>query len=50
VFARLGIAGGMVYDALVAMAAAEAGLPMATRDLRARTTYELCGVSVEVAR
>jgi predicted nucleic acid-binding protein len=48
-FARLGIAGGAVYDALVAMAAAEANIPLATRDLRARPTYELCGVTVVIA-
>ncbi len=33
---RLGIAGGAVYDALVALAAKEHGIPLATRDSRAR--------------
>ncbi len=44
---RLGIAGGAVYDALVAMAAIEHGAVLATRDLRARSTYELIGATVE---
>lgn len=43
-----GIAGGAVYDGLVALAAREAGLPLATRDARARATYEALGVAVEV--
>jgi len=46
---RLGIAGGAVYDALVALAAAEHGAPLATRDARARATYEAVGVRVLVA-
>ncbi|MFZ0217315.1 MAG: PIN domain-containing protein, partial [Candidatus Dormiibacterota bacterium] len=37
---RLGIAGGAVYDALVALAAAEHGVDLGTRDARARSTYE----------
>lgn len=40
------IAGGAVYDALVALAAIEHGIELATRDLRARTTYEALGVRV----
>jgi toxin FitB len=43
---RLGIAGGAVYDALVALAAKEHGAALATRDARARGTYEAVGVSV----
>jgi len=43
---HLGIAGGAVYDALVALAAAEHGLPLATRDARARGTYDAVGVKV----
>jgi hypothetical protein len=39
-FARLGISGGAVYDALVAVAAAEHDADLATRDARARATYE----------
>lgn len=46
--AGLGIAGGAVYDGLVALAAAEHGVPLATRDFRARDTYERVGVSVLV--
>lgn len=47
--ARLGIAGGAVYDALVGLAALEHDLPLATRDARARDTYERIGVRVIVA-
>jgi hypothetical protein len=43
---RLGIAGGAVYDGLVALAAQEHGLPLATRDARARGTYGAVGVQV----
>jgi toxin FitB len=43
---RLGIAGGAVYDALVALAAKEHGTALATRDGRARGTYEAVGVTV----
>lgn len=44
----LGIAGGAVYDALVALAAAEHGANLATRDARAMSTYERVGVGVIV--
>jgi toxin FitB len=44
--ARLGVAGGAVYDALVALAAKEHGAPLATRDARARGTYDAVGVEV----
>ena len=37
---RLGIAGSAVYDALVAMAAREHEVALATRDGRAKGTYE----------
>jgi toxin FitB len=49
VLSRLGVAGGAVYDAIVALAAVEQGATLATRDLRARTTYETVGVSVILA-
>lgn len=49
VLARLGIAGGAVYDALVALAAVEHGAELATRDARARDTYEAVGARVTVA-
>ena len=42
----LGLAGGAVYDALVALAAKEHGLALATRDARARGTYDAVGVDV----
>lgn len=45
---RLGIAGGAVYDALVALAAKEHGADLATRDARARSTYDAVGVKVIV--
>jgi len=43
---RLGIAGGAVYDGLVALAAKEHGAALATRDARARGTYDAVGVAV----
>jgi toxin FitB len=47
-FARRGIAGGATYDGLVALAAREHGAVLATRDARARSTYEALGVVTEV--
>lgn len=44
----LGIAGGAVYDAIVGLAAKEHGAELATRDARARDTYETVGVRVVV--
>ena len=49
VLGELGIAGGAVYDAIVALAAVEHGADLATRDVRARATYELVGARVVVA-
>lgn len=43
---RLSIAGGAVYDGLVALAAKEHGVALATRDARARGTYDAVGVDV----
>jgi predicted nucleic acid-binding protein len=43
---ELGIAGGAVYDALVALAAYDNQATLATRDARARGTYERVGVLV----
>lgn len=43
-----GIAGGSVYDALVGAAAAQHGLPLATRDKRALATYRALEVDVEL--
>ena len=45
---RLGIAGGAVYDALVALAAKEHEVALATRDTRAQGTYDAVGVKVIV--
>lgn len=47
---KLGISGGAVYDALVALAAVEHDADLATRDLRAKDTYEAVGARVIVAR
>lgn len=44
--ADLDIVGGAVYDALVALAAVEHGVALATRDARARDTYERAGARV----
>jgi predicted nucleic acid-binding protein len=50
VLSELGIAGGAVYDALVALAAVQHGADLATRDLRARSTYEMVGAHVVVTK
>jgi predicted nucleic acid-binding protein len=47
VFAAHDIAGGAAYDALVALAAVEHDAVLATRDARARATYEKVGATVE---
>lgn len=46
--APLGIAGGAVYDALVAAAAAEHGIILVTRDRRAADTYRALNVDFEL--
>lgn len=46
--ARLGVSGGATYDGLVAMAAHQHDLVLATRDARARPTYETVGVRVHM--
>lgn len=43
-----GIAGGAVYDAVVALAAVENDCVLATRDARAKATYEMIGARVDV--
>lgn len=48
ILARLHIAGGAAYDASVALAALTNHCHLATRDARARTTYETVGVEVDV--
>jgi predicted nucleic acid-binding protein len=45
---ELGIDGGSVYDALVALTAASAGATLVSCDRRAATTYERCGVAVRL--
>jgi len=42
------ISGGATYDGLVALAAREHGVILATRDARACSTYEALGVTVEL--
>ncbi len=46
--APLGIAGGAVYDALVAAAAAEHGITLATRDRRAAEIYRTLDTDYEL--
>lgn len=48
VLSELGVAGGAVYDALVGLAAVEHDASLATRDIRAKATYELVGARVVV--
>ena len=45
---ELGVDGGAVYDALVALTAAGVGATLLSCDQRARTTYERCGVAVRM--
>ena len=45
---RLGIAGGAVYDALVAATAAEHEITLATRDRRAAETYRALDIDFEL--
>lgn len=47
-FASSGVAGGSVYDALVATCAVEHGLPLVTRDRRALDTYRAIGATIEL--
>jgi predicted nucleic acid-binding protein len=44
-WSEVGISGGSVYDALVGAAAAGAGYPLLSCDLRARATYQAVGVA-----
>lgn len=46
--ATRGIAGGAVYDALVALAASRAQLPLMTRDRRAAATYAVLAAEIEL--
>lgn len=49
ILGRLGISGGAVYDAMVGLAATEHDAVLATRDARAKLTYDAIGVQVEIA-
>jgi predicted nucleic acid-binding protein len=46
----LGIAGGAVYDGLIALTARAAGAELVSLDRRAAETYERCGASVRLLR
>ena len=48
--ADLEITGGAVYDGMVALAAAQGGHVLATRDARAKLTYDAVGVTVEIVQ
>lgn len=48
VLAAADIAGGAVYDALIALAAIDNDAVLATRDARARSTYEAVGAATVV--
>jgi hypothetical protein len=43
------ISGGAVYDAIVALAAVDHDAELATRDARAKATYETVGARVVIA-
>jgi predicted nucleic acid-binding protein len=45
---RAGLAGGAIYDALVAATAKRASASLLTRDRRAAPTYEAVGVRYEL--
>ncbi|HVB05606.1 MAG TPA: PIN domain-containing protein [Acidimicrobiales bacterium] len=47
-FATAGIAGGATYDGWIALAALEHQVVLASRDLRAESTYRRLGVEVEL--
>lgn len=47
---RLGLHGGAVYDALVALTAAESEHTLLTRDERAAETYDRLGVAFDLLR
>ena len=48
ILAAAGIAGGAVYDGLVALAARESGIRLLSCDRRALPTYRALGVDVEI--
>lgn len=46
--AACGVSGGATYDGLIALAARTAGIPLASRDRRAISTYATVGAVVEI--
>lgn len=48
ILAARGIAGGATYDAMIALTALDHECTLATRDARAKTTYDIIGATVEV--
>jgi predicted nucleic acid-binding protein len=48
VLAELQISGGATYDGMIALAARAHNCVLATRDARARATYDAVGVTVEI--
>lgn len=46
--AQRDVVGGATYDGLVGLVAREHGAVLATRDARARSTYEAIGITVEL--
>ena len=45
---RLALAGGAVYDALIALTATDAGATLVSLDRRAARSYRACGVEAEL--
>jgi predicted nucleic acid-binding protein len=46
--AAAGLAGGAIYDALIAATASRAGATLLSRDRRAAATYEMLGADYEL--
>lgn len=46
--AERGVTGAAVYDAVIALTASHHSVPLATRDARARTTYDRIGADIIV--
>ena len=50
ILSQFGISGGAVYDGMVALAAVQENCVLATRDARAKLTYDAVGVRVEIVQ
>ena len=50
ILSQLGITGGAAYDGMVALAAVQENYVLATRDARAKLTYDAVGVRVEIVQ